>query len=303
VGKAKLGPLFLDTSIQIARFVHSRATKVRIKARVAEHERTETGLVVRQEFKRRLLHEAEYLLRLLQRYRSYDEVRHHLIRLPPVALRKRNICEQMLTQIHGGTDKDLTDRLKLYLHSLLVTGLRRFDQQVDLLREESGCACARAGVVAKAPPRNYDLGQTRCSHPRAGTCRVVNFLIERKTARAQLVAYLKAIPEEEKTAELKKAQQFLESLETRLEQARQLDPCLQVGDLLIGLESVNAPNFYTLNSGESQHLCRALGQTLIVRPADPLHEDVVCPREAPAWPAFGKKAARPKNDGGKGIPS
>ena len=67
MAQSKEAPVFLDTSIQIARLVHGPQTKAGIRQRLARHERVFTGLVVRQEFKRRLLKEAEYLLRLLHR--------------------------------------------------------------------------------------------------------------------------------------------------------------------------------------------------------------------------------------------
>ena len=95
MAKAQLPPVFLDTSIQIARVVHGPKTKARIQQRLGQHGRTVTGLVCRQEFKRRLLQEADYLLRLLDRYGSFDEVRQHLIRFQPQYLkhiRKKNIC-------------------------------------------------------------------------------------------------------------------------------------------------------------------------------------------------------------------
>jgi hypothetical protein len=285
----RAGPLFLDTSIQIARVVHSPRTKERLAARMAQHERTETSLVVRQEFKRRLLREAEYLLRLLERYGSFQEVSHHLLRLPGQALRKRNICAQMLLQVHGGDDAEQTQRLKLYLRSLLVLGLRRFDQQVDVLRKESGCGCGQVPITEKKAFRQYELGPTRCSSLRQGTCGVVAFLASRKEARDRLLAHLLSLSEGEKSPELKKAQKFLESLQTRLDRANQQNPCLEVGDLLIALESLEVPTFYTLNSTESQHLCRALGQTLIVRPVDPLKDDILCARETAQWPRFGRR--------------
>jgi hypothetical protein len=65
-----------------------------------------------------------------------------------------------------------------------------------------------------------------------------------------------------------------------------------VGDLLIALESVGVPTFHTLNSTESQHLSRALGQTLIVCPIDPLKPEVVCDKDDAEWPSFGKKSQR-----------
>src|ERR1700730_4637461 len=103
-------PIFLDTSIQIARMVHGPKTKAGIRDRLAKHKKAYTGLVVRQEFKRRLLKEAEYLLRLLHRYNSFDEVNQHVIRLfGPWHARKRNICLQTLAQVQGGTDAERTE--------------------------------------------------------------------------------------------------------------------------------------------------------------------------------------------------
>lgn len=292
VPKAKQDPLFLDTSIQIARLVHGPKTKERIRERIAQHGLTVTGLVVRQEFKRRLLKEADYLLRLLHRYRSFDEVQQHVIRLFgawPGRVRKRTICLQTLTQIHGGTDEERTERLQLYLRSLLVTGLKRFDQEVDRVRLDSGCACARTEVVEKIALRKYELGTDRCSRTEVGTCQIVAFLTNRKDVCDRILQKLRSLPAEHKSTELKHTEQFLERLAKQPSQARQDDPCLTVGDLLIALESEGVANFFTLNGVESQHLCRVLGQTLIVQPIDPLKAEIVCFKNDLQWPVFGKQ--------------
>jgi hypothetical protein len=76
--------VFLDTSIQIARFVHGPETKRRIRERIDQYDLSITGEVVKQEFKRRLLKEAQYLLNLFDRFGSFQRVwRHVLDVLPP----------------------------------------------------------------------------------------------------------------------------------------------------------------------------------------------------------------------------
>jgi hypothetical protein len=83
--------------------------------------------------------------------------------------------------------------------------------------------------------------------------------------------------------------------------ASEEDPCLKAGDLMIALESAGFEQFYTLNSMESQHLCRALGQTLIVCPIDPRQSEIVCDKGAEHWPVFGKtidKAVEANDAGG-----
>jgi hypothetical protein len=207
--------------------------------------------------------------------------------LPQRWLRKRNICLQTLGQVYGGSDKEKTDRLRLYLRSLLVDGMREFDQSVDTVRKESGCACGKHEVVEKLAFRRYDLGEDRCSRTRPSDCGIVAFLVSRKEIRDQILDKLRSLAADKKSAELQNAERFLNGLSTNWDRAQREDPCLTVGDLLIALESAGIPFFYTLNSRESQHLCRALDQTLIVRPIDPTKDDVVCRKDDPEWPAFG----------------
>ena len=70
--------LFIDTSIQIARIVHSPAIKRIIRKRLKKYDIITSSLVVRQEFKRRLLKEADYLLKQLHYRNSFNEVMRHI---------------------------------------------------------------------------------------------------------------------------------------------------------------------------------------------------------------------------------
>jgi hypothetical protein len=290
MASAQTQGLFLDTSIQIARHVHGPQTKAAIKKRLSQHSKHVTSLVVRQEFKRRLLKEAAYLLGLLHRYQSFDEVHQHVIRLfGPWHQRKRTICLQTLAQVHEASDAERTERLRLYLRSLLVTGLRRFDQAVDEVSEESGCACASQEVVEKVELRRYELGSDKCSRAKPGACGIREFLEKRTDLASKIAQHLGAIPPGRKSAEIKNAERFLAKIINDPTKAAQEDPCLTVGDLLIAMESAGISHFLTLNSTESQHFCRVLGQTLIVHPVDPTKAETVCRAEDEQWPEFGAK--------------
>jgi len=285
--------LFLDTSIQIARLVHSPKTKDAINKRIQQYPKAVTSLIVRQEFKRRLLKEADYLLRLLHRYGSFDEVFHHIIRLFGAwHQRKRNICLETLAQVHAEADAERTDRLRLYLRSLLVSGLRRFDQTVDQVRKDSGCACGLREVVERTPLRKYEMGTDHCSQTAPGKCGVTAFFQSRKHIAAAILEKLKSLPDADKSQELKQAQVNLERLCAKPDEVNLADPCLKAGDLFIALEAAGISHFFTLNGTESQHLCRALGQSLIVRPVDPTKDEVVCPADNPIWPSFGPKTTK-----------
>jgi hypothetical protein len=158
--------IFLDTSIQIARVIHSPATKQRIKERIQKYSISTTSEVVRQEFKRRLLKEAKYLLEQLNRRGSFQEVSYHVERLPEFKQhkRKRHICLQMLfTLFDGASDEERTERAKLWLHYLLTLGLGEFDDQVDQVLKAAGCACSRIPIREIKPFARYEFGTDRCS--------------------------------------------------------------------------------------------------------------------------------------------
>ena len=76
----------------------------------------------------------------------------------------------------------------------------------------------------------------------------------------------------------------LEPLPKKKELPKNANPCLEVGDLLIALESTNAPTFYTFNYKESQHLCRAVGQRLLVGRPNPDKPDVQFEASDKEWP-------------------
>src|ERR1700694_4768289 len=116
-----MSEVFLDTSIAIARVVHSPEMKQRIADRISKYQASVISLIVRQEFKRRLLKEAQYLLRQLNEKRSYSKVRWHVIDvLGPWQNRRRNICLEMLESIYRtASDKELTERAIRILRVLL----------------------------------------------------------------------------------------------------------------------------------------------------------------------------------------
>src|SRR5208282_3205176 len=129
---------FLDTTIQIARLVHCRITKDRIKLEISSFDCSVTSLVVWQEFKRRLLKDAKYLINLLNNYGSYDETMRHVTRLPKEQRRKQMICLGTLQSIMDAAgarrgDAELAERGQRILRSLIQGGLRRFEQSVDFV--------------------------------------------------------------------------------------------------------------------------------------------------------------------------
>jgi hypothetical protein len=274
------GDVFVDTSIVIALTVHSPELKALIRRRLGEFARVVTGSIVKQEYKRRLLREAEYLLRTLEKLGSYEKLRRHVSEvLPPQQQRKRNICEQMLnTFFEEAGDGELTERLQRYLRMMLVSGHAYLEGLVDEIRAGAGCGWSRAPLREIRPYKRYDLGGNKCSDARID-CGICEFVGAHRAELELLREYLRDVGDES-------VRVWLLAIETMLgrpEECRGLESCLKLGDLLIALESGDVGVFYTMNGRDSRHLARPLGQTLVVRPRNPERDDIICKQGDEVW--------------------
>lgn len=291
--------VFLDTSIHIARQLHGPLTKSRIERRLRGYTRRLTGLVSRAEYRRRVLKEAAYLLAKLEQYDSYEEVCQHVIQLPmdfSKQKRKKTICLQMLQQVlPNDTDEDRTDSAKLLMYSLLTNGMREFDQRMDEVVQKSGCGCGRGGV-RKTKGGNWKFDAERCDRVKPGVCGIVKFLKDNEFVCRSILAHLRSLAAGAATREITSTITFLARILHDPQAAPSEKPCTTVGDLLIALESIGISDFYTLNSRESQHLCRPLNQNLVVCPISPLRDEIVCRREEAEWPVFGRPAATDQSE-------
>jgi predicted nucleic acid-binding protein len=279
--------VFLDTSIQIARFFRSKDMKNRIENRLKAYNFRVSSLVVRQEFKRRVLKAAVYLLKQLEERQSYERVRRHVQEvLPPQQQRNQKICVLLLTTIdETDDDRDRTERAKLSLRFLIKYGLDDFDDSLDHVYDDSGCACARLPVREIKKYVCYELPTDQCCQTGAA-CGISDFLTERRADLERILKMLKALPAEERTDELSAAEKFIEGFLQDPSKVQSCNPCLKVGDLLIALESAGVSTFYTMNWKESRHLCRSMGQELIVRPNNPDEKDECCAGDAQQGPRF-----------------
>lgn len=284
-----MSELFIDTSIAIARVVHGPEMKKRIQARILKHDSSVISLVVRQEFKRRLLREAYYLLRQLNEKRSYIKVLRHVTDvLGSWQDRKRNICLETLALMQENasgkpvSDAELTERAIRTLRSLLRSGLNDLRNSVSFEVVTSECHCSQYPVVEKVKYKKYEFGPTECS--KTGTsCGVERLLAAREHELKAILAYLRTLPK--KTDELQKAESFIDETLTDFSRAPIHNPCLEVGDLIIALESIGVQTFYTLNRKESLHFSRVLNQDLVIRPKNPVHDDEVLSHTASnEWP-------------------
>lgn len=266
--------LFLDTSILIAFFIHEQQIKEEIDKTTKRYSFCVTGLVAKAEFTRRLLGDADYLLRLCSETKSFAGVFRRVNRLGanPFNKHKFQTCLSILASIHemDSDEESQLDRLELFLESLLESSWHYLeDVFLGAVIPDSGCALGLAEI--KKAAKRYILPKTKCEG--FATCGMYNFL--RKTPdRDALIEYLNQKKDEKKFKDAPKISELLEGLEILQlssslseEEFRAQHPCKRCGDTLISLESRSINNFFTLDYKASNWLCEQSGQNLTICPS------------------------------------
>jgi hypothetical protein len=291
---------FVDTSIQIARVAHRPEIQDLIKRRIKSFDRVVSSLIVRQEFKRRLLKDARYVLETITDRGSYRRAFRH-IHDSLRASRKQRMSIQLLLTIdetaedevghhdidEQDTDADRTDRAKLLLRTLILIGVKTSEAELHQVIQDSNCACSKIAIREKRPFVSYDFGPDKCSKAPNG-CGIGKFLADHAGPLKVILDKLESLPAGaepgQKSDELIRAEEFIKQFFNDPSKIESLDPCSRVGDLLIALESCQFETMYTMNGKESQHLAKSLGQTLVVQPPNPDNPELVFDKATAVWP-------------------
>ncbi len=280
--------VFVDSSIQIAKAIREWPMKAKIAKWLEHHGPPITGFVALQEFKRRVLREVAYLLAKLTKNGSYQTTLDYITSVLPAQLsRKQKICLLLLHQIlPGSSDQELTERARLYLRTLLVTGEDQFRREWGLMDGGLDCYWARFSIRERRRYADYDFGGTCCSQSQGG-CEIGVGLNARLETCRRLLGYLRALSPERLTNELESARNILERIlvaeDFKAIQNEEL--CLKAGDLLLALDSEFTRDFYTMNYRESQAYCDFFEQNLTVRPNNPAEDEKIYLKSEKPWPS------------------
>lgn len=177
----------------------------------------------------------------------------------------------------GFNGRDLIDMGKqchLLLKSWESFGLKQFDKSVGHVIRVSGCGCGASDKFSPTP--------TKCSVIK--TCQINKFIRDRQSELQKLSDFFGATGLPKKTAEIENAEEQLTQWLGSTTDPASNNPCLTVGDLIIALESDGIPAFYTRNAKESQFLCRAQEQTMIVQRDEA--DEVQLAADRNSWPAY-----------------
>ncbi len=279
--------VFIDSSIQIAKAIREYPMRARVTSWLSRHGQAVTGLAALQEFKRRVLRDVAYLLAKLAKTGSYQVTLNYVTSVLPKQLaRKQRICLPLLHRILDGcSDQELTERARLYLRTLLVTGEDQFIREWPFVDRSLDCYWAKFPIRERKRYLDYDFGDTRCSKSH-GRCEVGAGISAKIETCRRLLEFLRGLPPQRITKELQNARDILERIVDAGDLGNILneDLCLKAGDLLLALDSQQIPDFYTMNYRESQAYCDFFGQNLTIRPNNPAEDERTCLRSEKPWP-------------------
>lgn len=269
--------IFIDTSVQLLRFIGSSAVKGQINQTLSGYGLTVTSLVVRQEFKRRFLTDVRYVRdALVKNHLDCGETLRYINRKlsHPANRRKLSISLDVFATgtFNGHNVADAGEQFKLLLDTWLDFGLEEFDSTVGHVIKRSGCGCGKLDRI----------GPKKCTT--AANCEVDAFIDCLKTEAEGLREFLKSETIFPKTSEISKAEKTLNDWLSDGKLPSTTNPCLTVGDMLIALESLGIPAFYTQNAKESQHFCCVQEQTMIVHRETGDETRLASARKS--WPAY-----------------
>ncbi len=277
--------IFTDTSIHIARLLREPEMKKIIEERLAQYDLVVASSVVLQEFKRRVLPDAIYLINQLNNKGSYQKVKRHVTHVLPDAMkRKRQIClgmlEKIFESVDNANDSELTERAKRYLHTLIKHGSTYLKNKLGHIIQGTDCYLSKIPIKVKVPYKKYEQAEKKCSQV-CHLCPITDFLKENATLCNKILKYLSKL--QNKTKELGNTLDFLQVFVDNPDSIHEKNPCYSVGDLLISLESNKIPDFYTMNFKESKFFCDILDQNLIVLPHNPDKKDRIFSKQSKPW--------------------
>jgi hypothetical protein len=265
--------LFLDTSIQVDRFVaeNDPARREPLEALLASFNYLFACTYSRLEFKRVVIQNLGLTLRYLREEKSFFGAFHKANRLQQqrragtltnimawVGYKLRRNIEVTLGE---DLDHELTIKAESFIRNAIRYLWKRFDTSVDTILDRTECR------RAAEPPRlnsegdlDVSIPQSRCKDKR---CNNANFLRSKLPIIRNLCQALEKIKSgsSDLTEELEAILKTLRSIEHDLDKAYDYKTCLAIGDLWMHLECLTAGvrNFGTTNYKESQILCPILG--------------------------------------------
>ena len=268
--KPRSTELFLDTSIHCSTLKGS-LFRDRISTVFKLFGWRSTSTYTKVEFGKVVLSNAEYYLRLLDKYGSLDKTLDHIGNVLPVKLHSAKVVWSfnLIRRFSGDDDFQATERARLSLKSLLRLGVAYIDSFCDgPLADGTKCYWA-THCVQKDGSGKYVWKSPKCNRNKK-RCRLDDFFIENREEFCRIKHAIDTMPEEQRSKQLS---EFSEVIGKALSNPQILldysSGCRLLADAIIAVDGKNFRSMFSQNDNESNLLTRVLEQDFYYMPPNP----------------------------------
>jgi hypothetical protein len=261
--------VFLDTTIHCSRFKGPLFT-ARIDRVLRLFGWWGSSSYTKVEFGNVVLAQAQYYLKLLERYKSLratlDHIGNRLV--PQFHQQQMTWSFNLLSGIYGNDDGECTERAVRKLRLLMKTGVRLVERDCHTPFEDgTHCYWASRGAL-KRRDGSFAWKTPNCRR-HAKRCQIDRFFAENRELFINFKEVIDGLPETAQSAQL---QGFSEVIGKAMKDPTILldyaTGCRRLADAIIAVESAKYRSFFTQNISESETLTSVLGQAMYFLPQD-----------------------------------
>jgi len=261
--------LFLDTSIQISRKSWDEEELKKINEMINNYIFPTTSSYVKLEFKQSHIQDLVYLHRNLVMEQSFAHIflKIHKLNAHPGHKRKLSNMSEALAGFFtetksftsdGNLDKELAEKIVLYLEIVIEQIWDWFDNSVKYVSDFTGC------IRAKEPPKKktlvYDATIKKCKS-RKIYCKLNTFFKDREEDFKKILSQIRQLDDSKKNKpeELNNIASVIEEGLKNPDKLCDRSLCQKLGDALIAVEASHFKELFTKDIDQSEIISPSIG--------------------------------------------
>lgn len=260
--------LFLDTSILISRKGNKNVEIAKINKFIEGYEFISTSTYTKLEFKQSYIEDLVYIHKILVKTNSFAEIFASASGLTAQRVHSgklSNICTALFAyfnpenNFYSGSkdDKDLAQRMALYLENLIEHSWEAFNDSVDFVSDSTGC------IRSKEPPKKkklvFDNTIRKCKSAKIH-CKLNEFFEEKKKDFEAIRSYIRGLSDSEKKKppELDRIASTIEEGLKNSDDLCNTTQCKRLGDALVAVEAIHFKELFTKDVDQAKVICKPI---------------------------------------------
>jgi len=254
--------IFLETSLQILRHFHHPDIRAKAQQIINNFPMKLSSTYVRMEYFYSIIQDLVYLYDLSKRLTNIGEIHYRIEKLPNIQRRKLNRTLECLATFFydAGTDtSDISIKLQSWLRQTIDDAFDCFNESVDFIYDETGCAKARM-PLQKNGDTYLPFGRCKVANKQ---CKIDEFFQNHLQEFHSLFEALQKMPQQEKDEELIRMEKILERAIKYPQNMLDYQNCRKCGDTIISIECPSKAILFTLNTEHYKIINSVIGRRLI----------------------------------------